>query len=81
MTGTQSYAGSGDNSPILNDNSGVLSYVRIEYAGYAYQPDKEINSLTLGAVGSGTTIDHVQIALAKDDAIEWFGGTVNAKYL
>lgn len=77
-------AGSGDAvapSPISNDNSGVLSYVRIEYAGYAFQPDKEINSLTLAGVGNGTTIDHIQITYAKDDAIEWFGGTVNAKYL
>jgi hypothetical protein len=77
-------AGSGDAvapSPIENDNSGTLQYVRIEYAGYAYQPDKEINSLTMAAVGSGTTIDHVQTIYAKDDAFEWFGGTVNCKYL
>jgi len=77
-------AGSGDavaSQPVPTDNSGVISYVRIEYAGYAYQPDKEINSLTLAAVGSGTKIDHVEITYAKDDAIEWFGGTVNAKYL
>jgi len=77
-------AGSGDASvpaAVDNDNSGVLQYVRIEYAGYAYQPDKEINSLTMAAVGSGTTIDHVQVVYAKDDAYEWFGGTVNCKYL
>lgn len=71
----------GGTSPDNNDNSGVLSYVRIEYAGYAFIPDKEINSLTLGAVGAGTTIDHVQVTYAKDDAFEWFGGTVNCKYL
>lgn len=77
-------AGSGDAvapTPIANDNSGTLQYVRIEWAGYAFQPDKEINSLTLAAVGSGTTIDHVQVTYAKDDAFEWFGGTVNCKYL
>ena len=77
-------AGSGDAvapTPQDNDNSGVLSYVRIEYAGYAFQPDKEINSLTLAAVGRGTTIDHIQVTYAKDDAFEWFGGTVNCKYL
>ncbi|ANE52258.1 hypothetical protein [Flavisolibacter tropicus] len=77
-------AGSGDAvapTPVNNDNSGRMSYVRIEYAGYAFQPDKEINSLTLAAVGSGTTIDHIQVSYAKDDAFEWFGGTVNAKYL
>jgi hypothetical protein len=68
-------------TPVDNDNSGILSYVRIEYAGYAFQPDKEINSLTLASVGSGTQIDHVQVTYAKDDAFEFFGGTVNAKYL
>lgn len=71
----------GGNSPDDNDNSGVLSFVRIEYAGYAFQPDKEVNSLTFGAVGRGTTIDHVQVVYAKDDAFEWFGGTVNCKFL
>ncbi|MGG9961804.1 hypothetical protein [Ferruginibacter sp. SUN106] len=77
-------AGSGDAvapTVVDNDNSGTLQYVRIEYAGYAYQPDKEINSLTLACVGSGTTIDHVQTIYAKDDAFEWFGGSVNCKYL
>ena len=77
-------AGSGDAvapTPIENDNSGTLSYIRIEYAGYAFQPDREINSLTMAAVGSGTTIDHIQVTYAKDDAYEWFGGSVNAKYL
>jgi len=78
-------AGSGDGTPATtptdNDNSGTIQYVRIEYAGYAYQPDKEINSLTMACVGSGTTIDHVQVVYAKDDAYEWFGGTVNCKNL
>ncbi len=77
-------AGSGDAvapTPVDNDNSGILQYVRIEYAGYAFQPDKEINSLTLACVGSGTTIDHIQVTYAKDDAYEWFGGSVNCKYL
>jgi hypothetical protein len=77
-------AGSGDAAfPTANpaDNSGILSYVRIEYAGYAYQPDKEINSLTMAAVGNGTQIDHVEAAFGKDDSFEWFGGTVNCKYL
>ncbi len=77
-------AGSGDAiapTPIDNDNSGILQYIRIEYAGYAFQPDKEINSLTMACVGSGTTIDHIQVTYAKDDAYEWFGGSVNCKYL
>jgi hypothetical protein len=77
-------AGAGDvavPTAIPADNSGTLSYVRIEYAGYAFQPDKEINSLTMAGVGSGTTIDHIEVVYAKDDAYEWFGGTVNCKYL
>ncbi len=71
----------GGTSPDNADSSGVLKYVRIEYAGYAFQPDKEVNSLTLAAVGSKTVIDHIQVSYAKDDAYEWFGGSVNAKYL
>lgn len=77
-------AGAGDAAvptSIPSDNSGSLKYVRIEYAGYAFQPDKEINSLTMAAVGSGTTIENVQVTYAKDDAFEWFGGTVNCRYL
>lgn len=63
------------------DNSGIFSYVRIEYAGVAAQPNSEINGLTLGGVGRGTQIDHVQVIYGNDDAFEFFGGTVNAKYL
>lgn len=63
------------------DDSGVLKYVRIEYPGIAFQPENEINGLTLGGVGSGTTIDYVQVSFSGDDAFEWFGGTVNAKHL
>ena len=77
-------AGSGDAvapTADVNDNSGTLQYVRIEFAGYAFQPDKEINSLTMAGVGAGTTIDHVEVTYAKDDAYEWFGGSVNCKYL
>ena len=64
-----------------NDNSGVLRYVRIEYAGIAFQPNNEINGLTMGGVGAGTTIEYVQVSYANDDSFEWFGGTVNCKYL
>lgn len=64
-----------------DDNSGSLRYVRIEFAGYAYQQDKEINTLTMGAVGRGTTLEYIQASLVWMDAFEWFGGTVNAKYL
>jgi hypothetical protein len=64
-----------------NDNSGVLKYVRIEYAGYAFLPDKELNGLTLGGVGKATVVDHVQVSFANDDSFEWFGGSVDCKYL
>jgi hypothetical protein len=63
------------------DNSGVMRYVRIEYAGIAAFANSEINSLTLGGVGSGTTIEYIQTSYANDDAYEFFGGKVNAKYL
>lgn len=64
-----------------DDNSGVLSYVRIEFCGYPFKTDQEINGLTMGSVGRGTKIDHVQVSYSNDDAFEWFGGTVNSKYL
>lgn len=63
------------------DNSGTFRYVRIEYAGIAAFANSEINSLTLGGVGSVTTIEYVQTAYANDDAFEIFGGKVNCKYL
>jgi hypothetical protein len=71
----------GGTTPDDNDNSGSLQYVRIEFGGYVYQPNKEINGLTFGAVGRGTTVDFVQVSFANDDAFEWFGGTVNCKHL
>jgi hypothetical protein len=64
-----------------NDNSGVLSYVRVEFAGIEYSTDNEINGVTFGSVGSGTKVDHIQVSYSGDDSFEWFGGTVNAKYL
>jgi hypothetical protein len=64
-----------------NDNSGKLSYVRIEFGGIALSPNNEINGLTLCGVGDATQIDHVQISYGGDDGFEWFGGTVNGKYL
>src|SRR5690606_19316100 len=63
------------------DNSGTLKYVRIEFGGIPFSPDNEINGLTLGGVGSGTTLDYIQVYCSGDDAFEWFGGTVNAKHL
>ena len=67
--------------PLANDNSGILKYVRIEFAGIAADPNSEINGLTLGGVGRGTIIENVQVSYGNDDAFEFFGGTVNCKNL
>jgi hypothetical protein len=64
-----------------SDNSGIMQYVRIEYAGYKLNTDIEVNGLTMGGVGNGTTLDHIQVSWGLDDSFEWFGGTVNANYL
>jgi hypothetical protein len=63
------------------DNSGSIKYVRIEFAGLAFEPNKEVNSLTMGSIGSGTTIEGVQCSFGNDDGFEWFGGTVSCKKL
>ncbi|WDF67843.1 hypothetical protein PQ465_16265 [Sphingobacterium oryzagri] len=64
-----------------NDNSGSLRYLRIEYSGYAYSSTKEFNGLSMFGVGNGTTIEYIQVHEGSDDGFEWFGGTVNTKYL
>jgi hypothetical protein len=74
-TDTQ-YGGSFD-----TDNSGTIKYVRIEFAGIALELNKEINGITFGSVGSGTTVDYVQVTQSGDDSFEWFGGTVNCKHI
>ncbi|MBK9357442.1 MAG: hypothetical protein IPN08_08675 [Bacteroidales bacterium] len=71
----------GGTTPDVNDNSGILRYVRIEFPGIAFSANNEINGLTMGGVGAGTTIDYVQVSYSGDDSFEWFGGTVNAKHL
>lgn len=63
------------------DNSGIVEYVRIEFPGIAFQPNNEINGLTCGGVGNGTTLNHIQVSYSGDDSYEFFGGTVNAKNL
>ncbi len=65
------------------ESSGTMSYCRIEFAGVALSttPNSELNSLTMGGVGSGTQIDHIQSSFGGDDAFEFFGGAVDAKYL
>lgn len=64
-----------------NDDSGTLRYVQINFAGIPINPNEEVNSLTMGSVGAGTTIEYVLCAYGLDDAYEWFGGKVDAKYL
>jgi hypothetical protein len=68
----------GGNDP--NDNSGTIQYVRVEFAGVEFSPDNELNGIAFQGVGRGTTVDHVQIHMNRDDGLEWFGGTVDIKY-
>jgi len=84
VTGTQSKSEIGDASYGGNDafdNSGTLSYIRVEYTGYAFSEEKEANGFTFYGVGNGTVVDHLQSYKGSDDGFEWFGGTVNVKYL
>lgn len=69
----------GGNNP--TDNSGVIRFAIIEYGGFIIGANNELNNLTLGGVGSGTTIEYVQVHGGLDDGYELFGGTVNARYL
>jgi hypothetical protein len=70
------YGGSDD-----ADNSGSITFVRVEFPGIAFQPNNEINGVTFGGVGTGTVVHHLQVSYSGDDAIEWFGGSVDCKYL
>lgn len=65
----------------INDNSGELSYIRLLYTGARSSADIEHNGLTLNAVGNGTKIENIYIAEGADDAIEFFGGSVNVSNL
>jgi len=78
--GVGAYYGGGL-TPNNADNSGTLKYLRIEFPGIAFSPNNEINGLTMGGVGSGTTLDYIQVSYSGDDSYEWFGGTVNCKHL
>jgi hypothetical protein len=69
----------GGNNP--DDNSGILRYVRVEFAGIEFSPDNELNGIAFQGVGRGTTVDHIQIHFNRDDGVEFFGGTVDAKHL
>ncbi len=71
----------GGSTPNDNDNSGTMTYVSIRHGGNEIGSGNEINGLTFGAVGSATTIEHIEVYANLDDGYEWFGGTVNTKYL
>ena len=64
-----------------NDDSGVLRYVRVEFAGAEFSPDNELNGIAFQGVGNGTTVDFIQVHFNKDDGVEFFGGTVDAKHV
>lgn len=63
------------------DNSGIFRYVSLRFGGFEFAADREINGLTMGGVGSGTTIEYVEVVGNTDDGFEWFGGTVNTSHL
>jgi hypothetical protein len=69
----------GGNDP--DDSSGVLRYLRVEYAGIEFSPDNELNGIAFQGVGRGTVVDYCQVSFNKDDGYEWFGGTVDVKHL
>ena len=69
----------GGNDP--DDNSGVVSYVQVRYAGIEFEQDAEVNSFTFQGVGRATQVDHIQAYRGQDDGVEFFGGNVNVKYL
>lgn len=73
--------GPGAGAAQTTQSSGTLTYCRIEFAGIDLSQDNELNSLTMGAVGSGTIINNIMVSYANDDAYEWFGGTNNMKYI
>lgn len=70
------YGGNND-----DDNSGVLRYVRVKYAGVQFTPENELNGIAFWGAGRGTTVDYVQVHNGADDCFEWFGGAVKAKHL
>ncbi len=69
----------GGNAP--TDSSGILRYIQVKEAGYEVAPNEELNGITFGGVGSGTLVDFVQVHGSADDAVEFFGGTVNVRHL
>jgi hypothetical protein len=69
----------GGNNPA--DNSGVLKYVRVEFAGFEISPDNELNGISFQGVGNGTLVDYIQVHKNSDDGVEFYGGTVDIKHV
>ncbi len=67
-------------TPNDNDDSGILRYVRVAYAGYPITPEDELNGIAFQGVGAGTIVDYVHVHMGGDDGIEMFGGSVNLKH-
>ena len=74
--GNAPYGGNND-----ADNSGTLKYIRLEYTGYAFDEEHEANGVSFYGVGNGTTVEHLQAYQGSDDGFEFFGGSVNVKYM
>lgn len=74
--GNAPYGGNND-----ADNSGTLKYIRLEYTGYAFDEEHEANGVSFYGVGYGTTVEHLQAYQGSDDGFEFFGGSVNVKYM
>ncbi|WP_428409163.1 hypothetical protein [Hyphococcus sp.] len=66
---------------LATDNSGILRYVRVQFAGFPLSSGNELNGISFGGVGSDTIVDYVQVHNNSDDGIEMFGGTVNLKHI
>ena len=76
----RSYHGEAPGVANNDDNSGIMTYVSIRHSGATIAPNNELNGLTMGSVGRGTTLSHIEIVACSDDGFEWFGGAVNLKH-
>jgi len=74
--GSHSYGGND-----TADNSGTLSYVRVEFGGFKINDTQEMNGISFGGVGSGTTVDHIQVHMNNDDGLEFWGGNVSVSHV
>lgn len=67
-------------TPNDDDDSGIIRFVRVEFSGAVFEPDNEINGISMGGVGRGTVMEFIQVSFNLDDAFQWYGGTVNGRY-